>query len=104
MTVISSGTNPDGKPFHDVVVYTRVDGEKRFDGNVEEREGEELDTSRTVEFVANGPDGITWVLPEIKAKLELTFDGKDYAPVGPTVPKGLTIAAKRAGDNDLQLC
>jgi hypothetical protein len=50
-----------------------------------------------IEFAASGPDGISWILPEIKAKLDLTFDGKDVAPVGPTVPAGLTIAATKNG-------
>lgn len=98
LTVISTGTNPDGKPFHDVVVYTRVDGENGLMGTWKSAKVK-TSTSRTVEFVANGSDGITWVLPEIKAKLEMKFDGKDYAPEGPTVPKGLTIAANRVGDN-----
>ena len=94
MTVISSGTNPDGTDFHDTEVYTRTAGTSGLMGTWRS-EKIKSSTSPAIEFAANGPDGIAWILPEIKAKLDLTFDGKDVAPVGPTVPAGLTIAATK---------
>ena len=86
MTMISTGTNPNGKTFTTRGADTRC-REQRPDGNVEERK-DEKPTSPVMEFAANGPNGIAWVFPEIKAKLDLKFDGKDVAPVGPTVPEG----------------
>lgn len=102
LTVVSAGMNPNGKAFHDVETYTRIAGTSGLMGTWK---SEKLtsSTSREVEFAANGPDGITWILPDIKAKLDMKFDGKDYAPVGPTVPKGLTIAANRTGNDSFAI-
>ncbi len=94
MTVVSSGTNPNGSPFRDTETFTRVEGTNGLMGSWRSTTMKSS-ASPVVEFAANGEKGITWILPEIKAKLDLTFDGKDVAPVGPTVPKGLTIAATR---------
>jgi hypothetical protein len=94
MTVLSSGTSPNGTAFNDKEVYTRIAGASGLMGTWKS-EKVKSSTSPMMEFAANGPNGIAWILPEIKAKLDLTFDGKDIAPVGPTVPAGLTIAATK---------
>ena len=94
MTIISTDTNPDGKDFHDTEVFTRTAGTSGLMGTWKS-EKVKSSTSPVMEFAANGPNGIAWILPEIKARLDLTFDGKDVAPVGPTVPTGLTIAATK---------
>lgn len=94
MTVISTGTNPNGKDFHDTEVYTRIAGTGGLMGTWKS-EKVKSSTSPMMEFAANGSDGIAWILPEIKARLDLTFDGKDVAPIGPTVPAGLTISATK---------
>ncbi|MES2222255.1 MAG: hypothetical protein V4587_14970, partial [Acidobacteriota bacterium] len=94
MNVISSGTNPNGKDFHDTVVLTRVAGSSGLMGTWKS-EKMKSSTSPMMQFAANGSDGIAWILPEIKARLDLKFDGKDVKPVGPTVPDGLTIAATK---------
>lgn len=94
MTVVSSGTNPNGSPFRDTETFTRVEGASGLMGTWKSATVKES-TSPVIEFAANGADGISWILPEIKAKLDMTFDGKDVAPVGPTVPKGLTLAATK---------
>jgi hypothetical protein len=94
MTIISTGTNPDGKAFRDTEVLTRLEGGKGLLGTWKS-EKVKSSTSPVMEFAANGPDGIAWIFPEIKARLDLKFDGKDVAPVGPTVPAGLTIAATK---------
>jgi hypothetical protein len=94
MTVISTGTNPDGTAFRDTEVYTRTAGTNGFLGRWKSEKVKES-TSQMMEFAAAGPNGIAWILPEIKARLDLKFDGKDVAPVGPTVPAGLTLAATK---------
>lgn len=94
MTVISSGTNPNGSPFRDTETFTRVEGTSGLMGNWKSTKVNSS-TSPILEFAANGDNAITWILPEIKARLDMTFDGKDVAPVGPTVPKGLTISATK---------
>lgn len=96
MTIISSGTNPNGAPFRDTEAFTRVDGSSGLMGTWRS-EKLHSSTSPVLEFAANGANGLTWILPEIKAKLDLNFNGQDVSPTGPTVPKGLTIAATRNG-------
>ena len=102
MSISSTGTTPDGKAFHSVTVYARVDGTKGLMGTWKS-EKVNNSTSEVLQFAANGDDGLTWILPSIKAKLDLNFDGKDYVPVGPTVPKGLTIAATKTGDKSFDI-
>ncbi len=94
MTGISTGTNPNGRDFHDTEVFTRTAGTSGLVGTWKS-EKMKSSTSPVMEFAGNGEDGIAWILPEIKAKLDLKFDGKDVAPVGPTVPPGLTISATK---------
>lgn len=94
MNVISTGTNPDGTDFDDTEVYTRIAGTNGLMGTWKSEKVKDS-TSPMMEFAASGANGITWILPEIKAKLDLTFDGMDVAPVGPTVPDGLTVAATK---------
>jgi hypothetical protein len=94
MTVLSSGTNPDGKDFHDSETLTRTAGSSGLIGTWKS-EKMKSSSSPIIEFADGGANGIAWILPEIKAKLDLTFDGKDVAPVGPTVPDGLTISATK---------
>jgi hypothetical protein len=102
MTISSTGTTPDGKVFHRVAVYVRVDGTKGLMGTWKSDKVKDS-TSEVLKFEANGPDGVIWILPAIKAKLDMKFDGKDYAPVGPTVPKGLTISATKTGDKSFEM-
>ncbi len=42
-------------------------------------------------------------MPQIKATLNAKFDGKDYTPDGPTVPKGLTLALTRNGARSFRI-
>ena len=44
-----------------------------------------------------------WEIPEIKGTLDLTLDGKDAAPQGPTAPKGFTVAALRTSPHTLKM-
>ena len=94
MTVVSSGTNPNGSPFRETETFTRVEGTSGLMGSWRSTTVKSS-TSPVVEFEANGAGCISWILPGIKAKLDMTFDGRDVAPVGPTVPKGLTLAATK---------
>ena len=34
---------------------------------------------------------------DLKAYVDIAFDGKECTPVGPTVPKGLTLSLTKAG-------
>lgn len=63
----------------------------------------ENNSPTTAKIDANGDNGIIWNIPEIKASVNLKFDGKDVAPTGPTVPNGLTLAATKVGHRSFDL-
>lgn len=102
LTTSVEGKNPDGSSFHDMAVYTRMAGGKGLMGTWKSTAVKQS-TERAMEYSANGDNGLSWKLPQIKATANLKFDGKDYAPEGPTVPKGLTLAATRKGPNSFHL-
>jgi hypothetical protein len=92
-----TGTMPSGKSFDDTTTYSRVAGTKGLmgswkDTNVKIKEDEVMSWK-----AGSSADTMRWELPDIKAYLDLSFDGKDCTPVGPTVPKGLTLSATKTG-------
>ena len=101
LTSSTEGTNPDGSGFHDTTVFTRMGAGKGLMGTWKST-AVKRSSERTEEFAANGDNGLTWKLPEIKAVLNAKFDGKDYAPDGPTVPKGLTLSMTKSGPNSFR--
>ena len=102
LKIASKGTRPDGSAINDMSEYRRVSGAKGLDGSWKDVKVE-LHEDQTYEIAEKGPNEITWNIPEIKGVLDVTLDGKDVAPVGPTVPKGLTIALLRTSPNTLKL-
>jgi hypothetical protein len=98
----SKGTNPDGSSFNDAVEYARVGGTQGLTGSWKSTKAN-LNENRMYDIADKGPDELTWNIPEIKGVLDIKLDGKDYAPVGPTVPKGLTIALTKAGPHTLKM-
>ena len=102
LQVESTGTKPNGDRFHDTETYTRVTPGKGFFGKWKST-SVKVDAPNTAQIDANGNDGITWHIPEIKAQVALKFDGKDVAATGPTVPDGLTLAATRTGPRSFTL-
>ena len=102
LKVESKGTNPDGSNFDNSEEYTRVSGTHGISGSWKSTKTN-INEERTYEIADKGPDELTWNIPEIKGVLDVKLDGKDYAPVGPTVPKGLTIALTKAGPRTLKM-
>jgi hypothetical protein len=102
LKVESKGKNPDGSSFDDTSDYTRVAGTHGLAGKWKSTKAD-LNEERTYEIADKGPDELTWNIPEIKGVLDVKMDGKDYAPVGPTVPKGLTIALVKASPRTLKM-
>jgi hypothetical protein len=102
MKVQSKGTNPDGSSFDDTSDYARVAGTHGIAGSWKSTKTN-LNEEQTYEIAGNSADGLTWNIPAIKGVLDAKFDGKDYAPVGPTVPKGLTIAVVKASPRTLKV-
>ncbi len=102
LKVESKGTQPDGSSRDDVFEYTRVSGTHGLAGSWKGTKTK-MNEEQTYEIAENGSDGLTWNIPAIKGVLDAKFDGKDYAPVGPTVPKGLTIALVKASPRTLKM-
>lgn len=102
MKLESKGTNPDGSSFDDSEEYARVSGSKGISGSWKSTKTN-INEQRMYEISDKGPNELSWNIPEIKGVLNVKLDGKDYAPVGPTVPKGLTIALTKAGPRTLKM-
>ncbi|HEX5235089.1 MAG TPA: hypothetical protein VFW25_07145 [Silvibacterium sp.] len=98
----ATGTRPDGKQMNDSVSYTRIAPGKGFFGKWKSTKVDNS-TPQTAQIEANGDNGIIWHIPEIKASVTLTFDGKEVTPTGPTVPAGLTLSATKMGPRSFEL-
>lgn len=97
MTETDKGTRPDGSSFEETDVYERQGEGTGFLGTWKTKQvqgGEEEIT----EVQANGEDGLTLLLPQVKARCAVKLDGKDYPASGPQVPPGLTLALTKTGD------
>ena len=90
------GTMPSGKSFDDSTIYTRVAGSKGLMGSWKDMEVKIKEDS-VMSLQAGSGDSIHWIMPDIKASVDLSMDGKECAPTGPTVPAGLTLAASKTG-------
>jgi hypothetical protein len=93
LTIISTGTRPDGTAFKDETVYTRVTGTT---GLVGKWRSTKVIISAPDSFVISSPSpGVMhWDIPAYKETVQGKFDGTDLPITGPDVPPGLTIAIK----------
>jgi hypothetical protein len=102
LKVEGKGTRPDGKSFDDTSDYARVSGTHGLVGSWKSTKAS-VNEEQTYEIAEKGPDELSWNIPAIKGVLDAKLDGKDYAPNGPTVPTGLTIALIRSSPRTLKL-
>lgn len=102
ITVTTTGTKPNGDQINSSETFSRLTPGKSFFGTWKSTKVSE-NSPNTAQIDANGKNGIVWHIPELKAYANLTFDGKESAPVGPTVPKGLTLSATRTGARSFTL-
>jgi hypothetical protein len=102
LKVEGRGTRPDGKSFDDTSEYTRVGGTHGLAGSWKSNKAS-INEEQTYEITEKGPDELSWNIPAIKGVLDAKLDGKDYAPEGPTVAKGLTISLVRSSPRTLKL-
>lgn len=98
----SKGTNPDGSSFDNVTNYARVAGTKGLAGSWKSTK-ETIGEDHTFTMAADGTSGVKWDIPAIKGTLKTNLDGKDVAPDGPTIPKGLTVAVLKASPHMLKV-
>jgi hypothetical protein len=63
----------------------------------------DLNDEQIYDIAEKGPNELAWTIPAIKGVLNASLDGKESAPVGPTVPKGLTISLLRTSPRTLKM-
>lgn len=102
LEVTDSGTRPNGQQIDEKVAFARIAPGKNFFGKWKSTSMKN-NSPTTAKIDANGDDGIIWHIPEIKASVDLKFNGKEVAPTGPTVPKGLTLSATKTGARSFEL-
>jgi hypothetical protein len=96
LTVVTTGTKPDGENFTDSAIYTRTAGASGLIGSWKSTKVQ-LSSPGELTIAAYGLSGLSIKIASLKASLLANFDGKDVAPVGPDIPSGLTIALMRIG-------
>jgi len=101
LTVHATGTRLDGSKFDNEDVMARTIGTTGLAGTWESKS--EKRSSLTVWEIQPYENGLSFVYPASKGRLDIKFDGKEYVEQGPAAPKGITVSAKRQGANTLQL-
>lgn len=94
LTVTTEGTRADGSTFKNVTKSKRTAGSAGLIGTWESTDLK-MDSTVPWEIAAFEGDGLSFITPSAKARLDLKFDGKDYAAKGPRVPEGATVSGKR---------
>lgn len=102
LTESMSGTRPNGQQIDEKIAFARVTPGKGFFGKWKSTNMEN-NSPTTAKIDADGDNGIVWHIPELKAYVKLNFDGTEATPVGPTVPKGLTLSAKKISPRSFAL-
>lgn len=96
LTVVTTGTRPDGENFTDSSTYTRTAGTTGLIGSWKSTTVQ-LSSPGELTIAAYGLSGLSIKIASLQASLLANFDGKAVAPVGPDIPPGLTIALLRIG-------
>jgi hypothetical protein len=96
------GTRPDGSQSETHTKMTRVAGNKGFAGTWRVAEATFTDPGPMV-ISAYGKDGLSISNPAYKLKMDLTMDGKECTPEGPTVLPGMTTSGKRNGPKSISM-
>jgi hypothetical protein len=90
----NKGTNVDGSPFDTQATATRVAGGPGLVGTWE-LQNVKLSSPDIMEITSCEENGVTFVYPANKGKLDLKFDGKEYAEEGPRANKNMSYSGKR---------
>jgi hypothetical protein len=93
LTIIESGTKPDGSSLKDESTYTRLSGST---GLLGKWQSVKVNVSAPGTYVLAFPTASTikWEIPSYKEWVEGKLDGSDLPITGPTVPAGLTLSVK----------
>jgi len=98
LELVSKGTSPAGTPFDNSVTYQRMSGTSGMAGKWKTKKMK-LSSPQTIELVASGGDGLTFLMPDQKIVCEAKLDGKSYPCSGPDLPPNTSVVFKKAGPN-----
>jgi hypothetical protein len=98
----TKGTNVDGSPFDTQATATRVAGGPGLVGTWE-LQNLKLSSPDVMEITSCDENGVTFVYPANKGKLDLKFDGKEYAAEGPRANKNVSYSGKRLDASTLEV-
>lgn len=102
LLIDSKGTKPSGETFENSSTYVRTsEGGSGIAGDWKSTKIK-LSAPNTLTIESSG-DSVTLTISGIKAVCQAKWDGKEYAPTGPTVPQGLTLALSKSGAEGFKL-
>ena len=101
LTETVAGKKPNGESFETTATSQRVSGGPGLMGKWKSTHVKPV--NEMWEIKASGADGICVEIADYQAEVDLQFDGKDYAPTGPTVPKNFTMSAKKTGPRSFDM-
>jgi len=101
LTIHTTGTRLDGSKFDSEGVMARTSGTGGLAGTWESKS--EKTSSSAAWEIQPYENGLSFVYPANKNRLDMRFDGKEYTEEGPTAPKGISTSGKRPNSNTLQL-
>lgn len=101
-TSTTDGTRADGSIFKNVFKAKRIAGKSGLAGTWESTELK-LSSPAEWEIEAYEGDGLSFIRPANQARLDLKFDGKDYADKGPRVAEGSTASGKRIDQRTIEI-
>ncbi len=93
-TSTTDGTRADGSTFNSVFKAKRIAGSSGLAGTWESTEMKPGSPTEW-EIATYDGDGLSFITPANKERLDLKFDGKDYPDKGPRVAEGTTASGKR---------
>jgi hypothetical protein len=100
LTIVSTGTRPDGSPFKEELVYTRVTGTSGLAGKWRNTKyNQDEPDSLIIAFPT--PDTVRWEIPAYKETITGKTDGSDLPITGPNMPKTLTVSIKMDSSHKL---
>jgi len=101
LTVTGTGTNPDGSPINETMVYARMSGQHGLVGtwrDVKISEGGSPD-GFVISAAASG--ALRMEIPQWQSSLETRLDGSEVPIKGPEVPAGMTYTGKLEAPNKI---
>ncbi|GAC1360264.1 MAG: hypothetical protein NVSMB3_08140 [Acidobacteriaceae bacterium] len=100
LTMVSTGTRPDGTTFNNEATYTRLSGARGLEGKWRSTKVN-ISASDTFVVTEPSPGVYHWDIPGYKESVEGKADGSDLPITGPTVPEGMTLSIKTLSPTSL---